>query len=195
MVISMGIREEQKEKRREEILKAGLDLFIRRGYAATKISDIAEQVGMSAGLLFHYFKSKENLYEELIRYGISGPMKTMAPSGLEPLAFFEAAAEGILRMVKADPFVAKMFVLMNQAFYNEAAPQSVKEMLRGFDIYTPTIKLMRQGQADGMIREGDPYALAIAYWCAIQGIAEQAAMNPDTPCPESGWIIDMIRKK
>lgn len=195
MVINMGIREEQKEKRREEIMKAGLDLFIRRGYAATKISDIAQQVGMSVGLLFHYFKSKENLYEELIKYGVSGPMKTMAPSNLEPLAFFEATAEGLLRVIKADPFIAKMFVLMNQAFCNEAAPQSVKEMLRGFDIYTPTTKLMRQGQADGTIREGDPYALAIAYWCTIQGVAEQVAMNPDVPCPESGWIIDMIRKK
>ena len=68
----MGIREEQREKRREEILAAGLDLFIRKGYVATKISDIAAQVGMSVGLLFHYFQSKENLYEELIKYGIQG---------------------------------------------------------------------------------------------------------------------------
>ena len=153
----MGTRDEQREKRRQEILEMALDLFIRKGYAATKISDIAQNVGMSVGLLFHYFDSKEKLYEE--------------------------------------PFVAKMFVLMGQAFYNEAAPQGVKDLLQGLDIYTPTSMLMKKGQANGTIREGDPYALGIAYWCAIQGIAEQLAMYPDSPCPESDWIVDMIRRK
>jgi len=191
----MGVRDIQKEKRRKEILEAGLDLFIRKGYAATKIKDIADQVGMSAGLLFHYFESKETLYEELIKYGISGPMNTMAPTDMEPLAFFQNAAEQIFHYIQTDPFVAKMFVLMSQAFYNEAAPQKIKDILKGFDIYTPTTLLMKKGQANGTIREGDPYALSIAYWCAIQGIAEQAAMNPGVPCPQSDWIIDIIRRK
>ena len=191
----MGIREEQKEKRRREILIAGLDLFIRKGYTATKISDIAEYVGMSVGLLFHYFKSKEMLYDELIKYGISGPMGTMAPTDKEPLAFFEDAAKQIFQYIQTQPFTAKMFVLMGQAFYNEAAPQSVKDRLRGFDIYTPTILLIQKGQTNGTIRDGNPYALAIAFWCAIQGIAEQMAMNPDFPCPESDWIIDILRRK
>ena len=191
----MGVREDQKEKRRSEILAAGLDLFIRKGYSATKISDIAERVGMSVGLLFHYFKSKERLYEELIEYGISGPMSTMAPTDKEPLEFFEDAAKQIFQYIQNQPFIAKMFVLMSQAFYNEAAPQRVKDMLRGFDIYTPTTLLIQKGQANGSIREGDPYALAIAYWCAIQGIAEQMAMNPGFPCPEGDWIVDILRRK
>ena len=191
----MGVRDEQKEKRRNEILAAGLDLFIRKGYAATKISDIAQRVGMSAGLLFHYFESKEKLYEELIGYGVSGPMSVMELNSEEPIRFFEMVAEQIFGIIRTDPFSVKMFVLMSQAFYNEAAPQSVKEMLQGFDIYTPTIPLIERGQADGTIREGDPYALAIAYWCAIQGIAEQMAMVPNAPCPESGWVVDILRRK
>lgn len=191
----MGVRDEQREKRRNEILAAGLDLFIRKGYAATKISDIAQLVGMSVGLLFHYFRSKEELYEELIRVGISGPMSFMAPTDKEPLAFFEDTAKQILHHVKTESFSAKMFVLMSQAFYNGAAPQSVKNMLQGFDIYAPTALLMQKGQANRTIREGDPYALGIAYWCAIQGIVEQMAMNPGMPCPESSWIVDMIRRR
>ncbi|PKM52123.1 MAG: TetR/AcrR family transcriptional regulator [Firmicutes bacterium HGW-Firmicutes-7] len=191
----MGVREEQKEKRRKEILVAGLDMFIRKGYASTKISDITEQVGMSVGLLFHYFKSKEKLYEELITIGISGPMSVMAPTDMEPIKFFESTAKQIFHYLQSDSFTAKMFVLMSQAFYNEAAPQSIKDKLSNFDIYTPTTLLIQKGQVNGTIREGDPYALAIAYWCAIQGIAEQIAVNPDTPCPESEWIIDIIRRK
>jgi AcrR family transcriptional regulator len=191
----MGIRDEQREKRRQEILESALDLFIRKGYAATKISDIAKDVGMSVGLLFHYFESKEKLYENLIQYGVSGPMSRMAPTNKEPLKFFEDTAKQIFHYIRAQPFAAKMFVLMNQAFFNEAAPKGVKDLLQGFDIYTPTSLLMKKGQANGTIRDGDPYALGIAYWCAIQGIAEQLAMNPDLTCPESAWIVDMIRRK
>lgn len=191
----MGIREQQKEKRRREILEAALDLFIRRGYASTKISDIAERVGMSVGLLFHYFKSKENLYEELIKYGISGPMSTMTDTGKEPLEFFDYTAERLFYIIKNVPSTAKMFALMSQAFYNEAAPQSVKDMLKDFDIYTPTAMIIQKGQVKGTIREGNPYALAMAYWCAIQGVAEQMAMNPELPCPESQWITDILRRR
>lgn len=191
----MGIREQQKEKRREEILDAALDLFIRKGYAGTKISDIAEQVGMSTGLLFHYFPSKEKLYEELVAIGISGPTNMIAAVSVPPLQFFEDAAEQILGFLKTAPFVAKMFVLMRQTFYSEAVPQGVGALLEGFDIYAPTTLLIQKGQAEGSIRPGDPYALALAYWCAIQGIAELLARDPETPCPESEWIVDLIRRK
>jgi AcrR family transcriptional regulator len=190
----MGMRDSQKEKRRKEILDAGLDLFIRKGYSATKIKDIADAVGMSVGLLFHYFESKEMLYEELIKNGVAGPMSTMEPTDLEPLEFFRVTAEQIFRYIQTDPFTAKMFVLMSQAFYNDAAPQKIKDILQDFDIYTPTTLLIQKGQANKTIREGDPLALSIAYWCAIQGIAEQSAMNPGAPCPESDWIVDIIRR-
>ncbi len=191
----MSVREQQREKRRQEILVAGLDLFIRKGYASTKISDIAKQVGMSVGLLFHYFESKEALYKELITLGVSEPMKIVDDNNGEPIVFFENVAKQILQYLREATYTAKMFVLMKQAFQSEAAPSSVKELLAGFDVYTPTAVMIERGQANGTIRDGDSYALAIAFWCAIQGVAEQIALNPDTPCPESDWIVDIIRRK
>lgn len=191
----MGTRDEQREKRREEILRAGLDLFIRKGYTATKIKDIAGQVGMSTGLLFHYFESKEALYDALIAYGISGPMGIMEEMEREPLAFFEFTAKQIIQYIQADPFVAKMFVLMSQVFYSDDVPQKTRARLRDFDIYKPTAEVIKRGQANGTVRTGDPMALGIAFWCAIQGIAEQYALKPAYPCPESEWIVDMIRRK
>jgi len=190
----MNTRNDQKERRREDILRAALDLFIRKGYAATKIKDIAEAVGMSVGLLFHYFDSKEALYEELIEMGLSGPSEVMAHSDGDPLEFFKMAAMQIFSYIEQDPFTAQMFVLMSHAHYNEGTPQKVKELVKDFDLYTPTARLIKQGQLDGTIKEGDPVALGIAYWCAIQGIAEQYAINPGYPLPESAWIVDIIRR-
>lgn len=192
----MVTRQEQREQRREEILRAALRLFVRKGYAGTKVGDIAEAVGMSAGLMFHYFDSKEALYEELIGLGVSGPMAMMG-EGAEggAIAFFEGAAAGVLGYLREEPFMADMFVLMGNALMDEAIPPRAKELLAGFDVNTPTAEAVRRGQREGSIREGDPVALSVAFWAAIQGIAEELAVYPDMPCPEPEWIVDIVRKR
>ena len=189
----MTVRDDQKEKRREDILRAGLDLFVKKGYTATKIKDIADQVGMSLGLLFHYFPSKEELYCALVEYGISGPMNALAPSELDPIAFFEVTAEQVLAYIREDSFVARMFLFMNQSFMSEDVPQKAKERLKSFDVYTPTAALIRLGQQNGSIRDGDPLSLAAAFWSAISGTAELCAGYPNIPAPKSEWIVDIIR--
>lgn len=55
-------RKEQKEQRKNQIIAVALDLFVKRGYMATKISDIAKAANMSVGLLFHYFASQATSY-------------------------------------------------------------------------------------------------------------------------------------
>lgn len=193
----MVTRQEQRERRRQEILGEALRLFVRKGYAATKVSDIAEAVGMSTGLMFHYFDSKEKLYEELVKLGVEGPMGmvgAMAAEG-DALSFFEGAAAGIMGFLRDEPAMADMFVLMGNALIDEAVPEGARTLLAGLDVHTPTAEIVRRGQREGTIREGDPVALSIAFWCAIQGIAEELALNPDMPCPDSAWIVDIVRKR
>lgn len=193
----MVTRQEQRERRRQEILGEALRLFVRKGYAATKVSDIAEAVGMSTGLMFHYFDSKEKLYEELVKLGDEGPMGmvgAMAAEG-DALSFFEGAAAGIMGFLRDEPAMADMFVLMGNALMDEAVPEGARTLLAGLDVHTPTAEIVRRGQREGTIREGDPVALSIAFWCAIQGIAEELALNPDMPCPDSAWIVDIVRKR
>lgn len=87
-----------------------------------------------------------------------------------------------------------MFVLMNQAFLNDAAPQVVKDMVTQVNDMMVPIPLIEAGQKLGVIKEGNPTALCTAFWCSIQGIAEELAIHPDTPLPEADWIVDIIRK-
>jgi len=131
----MVSRQEQRERRREEILRAALRLFVRKGYAGTKVGDIAEAVGMSTGLMCHYFESKEALYEELIGLGVGGPMAMMdGGAGGDAIAFFEGAAASILAFLREDPFMADMFVLMGNALMDDAIPERAKELLAGLDM-------------------------------------------------------------
>ncbi|HOT62852.1 MAG TPA: TetR/AcrR family transcriptional regulator [Treponemataceae bacterium] len=192
----MNTRSEQKEKRRQEILNIGLDLFIRKGFAATKISDIAERANMSIGLLFHYFKSKEELYEELIQIGISGSKAILPDADTDPIAFFEATAKKVLDYAVNDPFTAKMFVLINQAEHGDGANESImKHLQQDEETLASFAALIEEGQRNGTIRAGNAMALVVAFWAAIQGICEMIALNPDTPCPQSEWIVDILRRK
>lgn len=58
--------EELREQSREKIMEAALDLFGTKGFDATSITDIAKKAGVSKGLLYHYFSSKEHLVKEMI---------------------------------------------------------------------------------------------------------------------------------
>ncbi len=192
----MTARSEQKEKRREEILSAALDQFIRKGYTATRITDIAKAAGMSTGLMFHYYESKEQLYTELIRLGVSAPNNMIGGlKALEPLAFFTSCAEMVLKFATASEFTAKMFVLMNSAYYSESTPPEAREIAMDINFYSSLAPVIEAGQAQGSIRAGDPVALCTTFWCALQGSIQTYALNPSSPLPEAEWIVDIIRAK
>jgi AcrR family transcriptional regulator len=57
-------------ERREAIIAAGLDEFIARGFAATRLDDVAKRAGVAKGTIYLHFKDKEALFEELIRTAI-----------------------------------------------------------------------------------------------------------------------------
>lgn len=191
----MTKRSEQKEIRHKQILTVALDLFTKKGFAATKISDIADAMGISVGLLFHYFDSKEQLYEELVQRGIANSQSTiMTANHDKPLAFFEGIAELILDQVKSDPFASRMFVLMSQAANNDFLSEEIRDHIKRDNFHT-SVEIIRAGQLEGSIREGDPIALSVAFWAAIQGTCQVLVWNSDLPCPDSHWIIDILRNK
>ncbi len=57
------IRKRRKEARPAELLAAALDLFVARGFAATRLEDVAAQAGVSKGTLYLYFENKEALFK------------------------------------------------------------------------------------------------------------------------------------
>lgn len=62
-----------KRRAYQEIVIAGLDLVIRKGYAVTKAIDIAKEAHISGERLFHYFPTKVKLPEALTQSGVSAP--------------------------------------------------------------------------------------------------------------------------
>ena len=61
-----GVRALQKEARPREILEAAFEEFVLRGYAATRLEDVAARVGVTKGTIYVYFKDKEHLFETMV---------------------------------------------------------------------------------------------------------------------------------
>lgn len=62
--------ERRKDARPGEILDAALDLFVEKGFAATRLEDVAQRAGVSKGTVYLYFDSKEDLFKAVIRSGM-----------------------------------------------------------------------------------------------------------------------------
>ncbi len=62
--------ERRKESRPAELLDAALDLFVERGFAATRLEDVAHRAGVSKGTLYLYYENKAELFKAVVRENI-----------------------------------------------------------------------------------------------------------------------------
>lgn len=83
----------RKDARPAELLAAALDLFVERGYAATRLDDVAARAGVSKGTLYLYFSSKEELFKAVIREGLV----PIYQQGERMLEEHQGSAEELLR--------------------------------------------------------------------------------------------------
>jgi AcrR family transcriptional regulator len=67
----------RKHARPEEITAAALELFVERGYAGTRLEDVAASAGISKGTLYLYFANKEDLFKAVVREGLVSPIAEM----------------------------------------------------------------------------------------------------------------------
>jgi TetR/AcrR family transcriptional regulator len=86
-------RERRKEARPGELLAAALELFVEKGYAATKSEEVARRAGVSKGTLFLYFASKEELFKAVVRDNIAGRF----PQWNAELEAFNGSTDELLR--------------------------------------------------------------------------------------------------
>jgi AcrR family transcriptional regulator len=85
----------RKDARPQEILEAALACFAGKGFAATRMDDIAESAGVTKGTIYLYFENKEAVFKALVRESIG----TQIGQVLEQAAAFQGPARDLLRMV------------------------------------------------------------------------------------------------
>ncbi len=85
----------RKDARPQEILDAALAVFAERGFAATRMDDIAQHAGVTKGTIYLYFDSKEDVFKSLVRESIGSTIGQV----VESAAAFKGSARGLLVFV------------------------------------------------------------------------------------------------
>ena len=86
-------RERRKEARPGELIQAALELFVEKGFSATRSEEVAARAGVSKGTLFLYFQSKEDLFREVIRTRLADHFLAMG----QELEDYQGPTEALLR--------------------------------------------------------------------------------------------------
>lgn len=86
-------RQRRKEARPQELLQAALELFVEKGFAATRIDEVAQRAGVSKGTLYLYYPSKEDLFKAVVRHNLS----SLIEEGQQMLGAFEGSSAELLR--------------------------------------------------------------------------------------------------
>jgi TetR/AcrR family transcriptional regulator len=181
--------ERMKEERKDRILKETLKQFTSKGLFATKIKDIAEGAGMAQGLLYHYYKSKEEIYVELVNNALD-KINTAARS-LEAVnkpahEKIRSCIIEILKTIENSDDFNQTCRFISQATNSTAIPLEAQQLIlsKRNEPYQIISRIFKQGQEDGTIVEGDTDQLAVLFWTTLNGLAilkASGAKNPSFP--------------
>lgn len=192
---------EIRENRREEILRSSLKVFASRGLKGAKISDISKESCISQGLIYHYYKSKEEIYTELIKKAfrkLNSACEELNTLNLEPLEKIRVAVNGLLDALRNSETNALNYLLIAQATISEDIPKEAKEIIEQSHRFPYEIfeDIFRKGQKDGSIRGGQVSDYALLFWTTIKGIAmHKAAHGEGFRFPDTEIIMNMFRKQ
>jgi AcrR family transcriptional regulator len=135
-------REESKARTRQELLRAASRLFLRNGFVATSLADIAEEAGLTKGAVYSNFESKEELFLALLAGDANGrpyaAQEELAPSDTSTIQGTTAAVRGRawgerLAGLKPNRRNVALFLEMNAfALRNERTRAGTAEHNRAF---------------------------------------------------------------
>ncbi len=191
----MTKKEEQHETRKRQILDIALNHFIRYGFYGTSTRKIAEEAGISSGLMFHYFPNKLTLYEALVEIGCE---KMIIDNGEDesPMMFFEKQVDWFLSVATQNNFASRMFVFMGLVAINaKDVSERAAQMIKEHDVETMSVPYIVKGQELGEIRQGDPLTLSVLFYSSIQGFAETLVARDNLKLPEKEWFLAVLRNE
>ncbi len=163
--------EEIKLKTKEKIKKGALLYFAKYGYAGAKVSDLAQFIGISQGLLYRYFPSKEALFSDIINNWI-----LTRDSYYQDLLSEELSAKDKIILITkhlkdsllVDSKIAAVFTIMENRCLAHG-PDDVFEKWSSFPINILQ-KLILEGQKEGVCYEGDSKMMSYSYWGLFSSI-------------------------
>ena len=145
---------------REAVLRTAIDLFIRQGYDATSISDLAGELGLTKSAVYHHFASKEELLAAALDEALAGLDAVVAEAvatddGRSAAERLRATVESAVRLLAAHrPAVTLLLRVRGNS------PLEQQALVRRRRIDDELATLVARAQSEGAVRTDLPPAVA-----------------------------------
>ncbi len=166
--------------KRRQILDAAIHVFARQGFHACRVSDIADEAGVAYGLVYHYFKSKDQVLNELFTERWSLLLAAIEEVDGQPIGAREkldTVARFIVDSYRYEPDLMKVIIVDVTRAANSFGRTHLPEIRRAYEMIT---KIVADGQRAGALRRDvDPEFASMWFYGAIEQLL-------------SGWVFDLI---
>ena len=188
--------------KREEILRAALDVIAEQGVNGASVKELAAAVGLSQNGILHYFDSKDELFLEILRTRDSADLLSFLPehslegkdgvdAGGEPPERALAAFLDVVRHNASVPGLIALFSRMSAEAADPASPAHAFFARRSQELREGLTAVFADLQDQGRLDpQADPVALARGLQAASDGLQLQALVEPDLDM--AGAIAELL---
>jgi len=169
------------DQRRAQILDAALDIISERGYAETRIADVAEGAGVSPALVIYYYKTKDQLLTEAIRH-YEDTWFALGQARIANLPTAAARLEEIVAMTclaDAGPELNDSWQLWLDFWAQAARNKAIADVRQTSDEQwrNAIAALVRTGQDAGEFSDVEPASFAVCLSALLDGLTVQLALG------------------
>ena len=166
----------ERADKRAQILDAALAVFSRQGVFASRIADIASEAGIAYGLVYHYFRNKEEILNTIFEERwtrVTVQLEEAEKAGKTPRDRLCGAVSVFMSAYRDRPQVVELLLLEFSRMSKFLEPIHVEKIGRAFGVVT---RIIEEGQASGEIRNDlDPSLLMLLFLGGIQLILQSRA--------------------
>ena len=172
--------QEQATDKRRVILDAAVKVFAREGFYGCRVADIADEAGVAYGLVYHYFRSKDEILDTLFleRWGLM--LEEIARVDAEPAPAREklaAVAGFIIDSYRHDPDLMKVIIVDVTRAANSFGRSHLEKIREAYELIGGIVE---SAQQKGELRSDiTPTFAAMAFYGAVEQVL-------------SGWIFDIL---
>ncbi|HEV2658967.1 MAG TPA: TetR/AcrR family transcriptional regulator [Ktedonobacteraceae bacterium] len=186
-------------ERRGQIIHAAASVFARKGLASATITDIAAQAGISHGLLYRHFASKEEVFAAIVDQAADEAIRLAQTAQAQPGTAWER-----IRWISERIFPGASlgrrpdyFFIVLYALTNEDVPASVREQAarQGKIIYDVMYQFIAEGQEAGDVVAGDSAQITTLYLSCIQGLVLRGSFSrhPGPTFPSIEMLLGVLK--
>lgn len=193
-------RQRSDEHRKQQIRAAATRCFVRRGFAATRLVDIAREAGLSKGGVYFHYRAKEELFHDILEKLARSLHErwTFDPASEQPAdRTLGRLVKAHLRTMQDEPEEVRLHNLLVVMSVEEPAfrarLEEITHIMRG--LYA---RVIERGIGEGVFIAGDPNTLAISVLSYINGLGSFTVLDakgrlPVTPEAAAEQALRMLK--